>query len=269
MGSDGPGSPPEASRRADPARFRLRLAALASVSVLIATWNVNSLKARLPRVEEWLDQTRPDVVCLQETKLTDKAFPALAFSALGYDIGPLGQGQWNGVAILSRVGIEEPLFGFADGHRARRRRPADRRPPAAGCGSTASTCPTAARSVTITTSTSCRGSAGCATHLAADLQPAAEVVVAGDWNIIPADIDVWDPSAFIGSTHVTPEERTALAEVKAWGLVDTFRQRYGDDARPVQLLRLHRRPLPQARRACGSTMVLVERRRWPIAACST
>src|SRR6478736_2341649 len=80
----------------------------------IATWNVNSLKARLPRVEEWLGYARPDVLCLQETKLSDKSFPQLSFSALGYDSVHHGQGQWNGVAILSRVGIADVTSGFGE-----------------------------------------------------------------------------------------------------------------------------------------------------------
>ena len=78
----------------------------------IATWNVNSLKARLPRVEEWLEYAQPDVLCLQETKLADKNFPSMAFSALGYESAPHGHNQWNGVAILSRVGIEDVTTGF-------------------------------------------------------------------------------------------------------------------------------------------------------------
>src|SRR3982751_2103738 len=92
----------------------------------IATWNVNSLKARLPRVEEWLAYAQPhvpwlhetehaDVLCLQDTKLADKSFPALAFSALGYESVHHGYNQWNGVAILSRVGIEDPSNGFGEG----------------------------------------------------------------------------------------------------------------------------------------------------------
>ena len=74
----------------------------------IATWNVNSLKARLPRVEQWLAQIQPDVLCMQETKLSDDAFPGLAFQALGYDAVHHGEGRWNGVAILSRVGSVRP-----------------------------------------------------------------------------------------------------------------------------------------------------------------
>ena len=81
----------------------------------IATWNVNSLKARLPRVEAWLGDAQPDVLCLQETKLADAAFPAMAFQSLGYESVHHGEGRWNGVAILSRVGIEDPHVGFGDG----------------------------------------------------------------------------------------------------------------------------------------------------------
>src|SRR4030088_3179826 len=79
----------------------------------IATWNVNSLKVRLPRVEAWLEEAQPDVLCMQETKLADSAFPALTFASLGYEAAHHGEGRWNGVAILSRVGLEAPAAGFA------------------------------------------------------------------------------------------------------------------------------------------------------------
>ena len=78
----------------------------------IATWNVNSLNARMDRVEAWLVDLAPDVVCLQETKLADGAFPGLAFQALGYDSVHHGEGRWNGVAILSRVGLDDVVHGF-------------------------------------------------------------------------------------------------------------------------------------------------------------
>ena len=81
----------------------------------LATWNVNSLKARLPRVEEWLADVQPDVLCMQETKLADDAFPALTFQALGYETAHHGQGQWNGVAILSKVGLTDVVANFDDG----------------------------------------------------------------------------------------------------------------------------------------------------------
>src|SRR4051794_12125305 len=79
----------------------------------IATWNVNSLKARLERVEEWIGYAQPDVLCMQETKTADAKFPAMAFQALGYDVAHHGRNQWNGVAIASRVGIEDPVAGFS------------------------------------------------------------------------------------------------------------------------------------------------------------
>ena len=79
----------------------------------IATWNVNSLKARLPKLEDWLAYAQPDVVCLQETKMADAAFPTMAFTALGYESAHHGEGRWNGVAILSRVGLEDPVAGFS------------------------------------------------------------------------------------------------------------------------------------------------------------
>src|SRR5688572_19616867 len=80
----------------------------------LATWNVNSLKARLERVETWLGEVEPDVLCIQETKLADDAFPALSLAALGYDAVHHGEGRWNGVAILSRLGIADVVHGFAD-----------------------------------------------------------------------------------------------------------------------------------------------------------
>jgi exodeoxyribonuclease III len=83
--------------------------------VVIVTWNVNSLKARLPRVQEWLEANTPEVVCLQETKLAQDKFPTEAIAELGYESAHFGQGQWNGVAILSRVGLDNVVANFADG----------------------------------------------------------------------------------------------------------------------------------------------------------
>ena len=83
--------------------------------MLVATWNVNSLNARIPRVEQWLDEVGPDVLCLQETKLADDAFPVELFTDRGYEVACHGLGQWNGVAIASRIGLAEPINGFAGG----------------------------------------------------------------------------------------------------------------------------------------------------------
>lgn len=181
----------------------------------------------MPRVEDWLEQTAPDVVCLQETKMADKAFPALAFSGLGYESVHNGQGQWNGVAILSKVGIEEPIFGFADGIEA----DSDARLVSASCGGMR------IHSVYVPNGREVGHEhyhyklswlGRLRRHLDQTCSNDDDVVVAGDWNIIPDDRDAWDPAHFVGLTHVTPEERAALDEVKEFGLVDTFRERYGD-----------------------------------------
>jgi exodeoxyribonuclease-3 len=190
--------------------------------VRIATWNVNSLKARLPRVEAWLGDVRPDVVCLQETKLADAAFPSLTFSSLGYEAVHHGEGRWNGVAILSRVGLEDPMSGFG---------PGDDDPEArlvwATCGG-----------IRVASAYVPNGRAldhehyryklawlaRLRTTLADRADPSGDVVVAGDFNIAPTDDDVYDPAAFVDQTHTSPAERAALGEIVDWGLVDVFRE---------------------------------------------
>lgn len=190
--------------------------------VRLATWNVNSLKARLGRVEQWLADVQPDVVCMQETKLADSAFPTMAFSALGYESAHHGEGRWNGVAILSRVGLDEVAFGFAD--------TADADPEArlmwATCGDTR-----------VGTLYVPNGRAvghevyhhkldwlgRLRAHLDGACDPGLPIVLCGDFNIAPNDVDVWDPAAFEGATHVSEAEREALARLEEWGLHDVFR----------------------------------------------
>jgi exodeoxyribonuclease-3 len=191
--------------------------------VRLATWNVNSLKARLGRVEAWLDEVAPDVVCLQETKLADAAFPTLTFAALGYEAVHHGEGRWNGVAILSKVGLTDPEFGTG---------PDDPDPEArlvwATCGGirVASVYVPNGRALDhehyrykLTWLGALRD------RLAATASPSDPVVIAGDFNIAPADADVFDPAEFVGSTHTSDAERTALGELEDWGLVDAFRLR--------------------------------------------
>ncbi len=191
----------------------------------IATWNVNSLKARLPRVEQWLAEVAPDIVCLQETKLADDAFPAMAFSALGYEAVHHGEGRWNGVAILSRAPVTDVVDGFAPG--------IDPDPEArlltASCGDV--------RVITVYVP---NGRAlghpmyqhkltwleRLRHHLEITADPAGDVVVCGDFNVAPDDRDVWDASACHGGTHVSDAERTALAHVVGWGLFDVLRLRH-------------------------------------------
>ncbi len=194
----------------------------------IATWNVNSLKIRLPRLEEWLDYAHPDVLCLQETKLADAAFPHMAFSTLGYESVHYGDGRWNGVAILSRVGIDNVLSGFAE--------PLDPDPETriitARCGGVqvSSVYVPNGRSVD---SDHYRYKLGWMAklrrHLEVTADPDGQVAVCGDFNIAPEDRDVWDPKAFEGATHVSQPEREALRAVEEWGLVDAFRARYPED----------------------------------------
>ncbi len=193
--------------------------------MIVATWNVNSLRARLVRVEEWLADVQPHIVCLQETKLPDTAFPALSFAGLGYESVHHGLDQWNGVAILSRVGLEAPIRGFAQGVE-----------PDPDCRIVSATCGgIRVHSVYVPNGREVGHDhyfyklswlERLITHLDATTSPEADVVVAGDWNIAPDDRDVWDPAVFATSTHVTPEEREALARIRAWGLVDTFRERH-------------------------------------------
>jgi exodeoxyribonuclease III len=194
----------------------------------IATWNVNSLKVRLPRVEEWLEYARPDVLCLQETKLADTAFPHLAFAGFGYEGAHHGDGRWNGVAILSRCGIDDVVCGFAG--------PLDpdseTRIITARCGgiSVTSVYVPNGRSLDseqYTYKLAWLGKLG--QHLDVVASPDERVAVCGDFNIAPEDRDVWDPKAFVGSTHVSQPERDALTSLEQWGLIDAFRARYPDD----------------------------------------
>lgn len=196
--------------------------------MLIATWNVNSLNARMARVEEWLTHVGPDVLCLQETKMSDAQFPGMDFQRLGYDSVHHGQGRWNGVAILSRVGIEDVVAGFDDG----RGPDPDARVIWATCGGVrvASVYVPNGREVGADHFTYKLDWLGrLRAHLGTHHRPDEPLVVLGDWNIAPTDRDVWNPQAFEGSTHVTPEERAALAGVTDWGLIDTLRRRYPED----------------------------------------
>lgn len=194
----------------------------------IVTWNVNSLNARLSRVQRWIEAFAPDVLCLQETKMADDAFPAMAFQSLGYETLHHGEGRWNGVAILSRVGLDDPIAGFGDGAEP----DSDARIAWATCGGVRVAC--------------CYVPNGRALdhdhyqyklrwldRLHGDLdgqcQPSDDIVVCGDFNIAPDDRDVWDPRRLEGQTHVSAAERERLAALEAWGLTDVFREHHGDD----------------------------------------
>jgi len=198
--------------------------------VRVATWNVNSVKQRVPRLLPWLDERRPDVVCLQETKLADEAFEKLLGEELasrGYELALCGEVQWNGVAILSRVGLEEVAGGLPDGPGF----------PHAEARAVAATCD----GVRIHSVYVPNGREPDSEHyryklawLAALREAVAaagprDALVCGDMNIAPTDADVFDPEAYEGHTHVTPRERKALAELEALGLHDVVRERWPEE----------------------------------------
>ena len=194
----------------------------------LATWNVNSIKQRMPRLLPWLDQRQPDVVCLQETKLADDAFAALLAEQLenrGYEFATHGEVQWNGVAILSKIGLDDVVLGVAG-------EPGfpnpEARAVAATCGGIR------VHSVYVPNgrvpgSDHYRYKLDWLGALAQDLSSGPDsAVVCGDMNIAPADDDVFDPDAYIGQTHVTAPEREALGRLRATGLRDVVRDRWPD-----------------------------------------
>jgi exodeoxyribonuclease-3 len=196
--------------------------------VRIASWNVNSLNARLPRVEEWLTLMEPDVLCMQETKLANDAFPALTFEAMGYQSVHHGEGRWNGVAILSRVGLDDVAVDFADGGEP----DSDARIVWATCdGVRVASCyiPNGRAIDDDHYQYKLAWLARLRAHLDQACSPTEPVALLGDFNIAPEDRDVWNIAKFEGSTHVTVPERAAFGELLDWGLHDVFREQYPDD----------------------------------------
>ncbi len=184
----------------------------------LATWNVNSVTARLPRLLEWLGGTSPDVVCLQETKTSD--FPVREVGDLGYQVAALGSGRWNGVALLSRVGLDDVTEGF-DGQ------PGFPDPEARAIGATCgglrvwSVYVPNGRTVDDPHYTyKLEWLAALREALAPTVATGVPFAVCGDFNVAPTDSDVWDPSAFVGATHVTAPEREALTALLGVGLRD-------------------------------------------------
>ena len=191
----------------------------------IVTWNVNSIGARLERVLAWLELNTPDVLALQELKCTDEAFPLMPIQALGYEVATLGTGRWNGVALLSRVGLDDitrgllgqPQYEDADEPRA-----------------IAATC----AGVRVWSVYVPNGREVDHPHFSYKLQwfqalrataaaelaqaPERPFTIIGDFNVAPTDADVWDIAKFENSTHVTPQERQALADVRSAGLVEVM-----------------------------------------------
>jgi exodeoxyribonuclease III len=196
------------------------------VSVRIATWNVNSVKQRVPRLLPWLDERQPDVVCLQETKLADDAFDELLGKELadrGYEVAMHGEATWNGVAILSRAGLDDVVAGVVGAPGFPN---PESRAVSATCGG-----------IRIVSVYVPNGRVPDSDHyqyklawLAALREMVAAgpeaTIVCGDMNIAPTDDDVFDPDAYIGQTHVTEPERAALAQLQSLGLHDVVRDRW-------------------------------------------
>ena len=189
-------------------------------SLRLATWNVNSVLARMPRLLEWLAVVEPDILCLQETKVADAAFPHAELDRLGYVSVADGDGAYNGVAILSRVGIEEVSRGF----------PGEPGFPERQCRAIGANC----GGLRVWSIYAPNGRTLDSPHFSyklawltalgdaarEELAGGASAAFCGDFNVAPTDADVWDPEAFIGSTHVSSDERAAIAGLLDLGLTD-------------------------------------------------
>src|SRR5438552_5561797 len=199
----------------------------------IATWNVNSLKARLDKVAWWLERARPDVLLMQETKLADADAPAQAFRDAGYELAHHGEGRWNGVAIASRCGIADVVTNFGEPLRLARTPDVGDDEPLAEARMIAATCEGVrfvcvyAPNGRVVGSPFYEAKLAWYERVARWLRDAANpeepLVMGGDFNVGPEDVDVWHPKTCHGGTHVSGRERAAFFALCRWGLVDVYR----------------------------------------------
>jgi exodeoxyribonuclease-3 len=198
---------------------------LESLTVRIATWNLNSVTSRLPRLLEWLEDSQPDVLCVQETKVAEEKFPTDAVQEVGYEVAHHGQGRWNGVAIISRVGLADVTRGFEGQPGFPDDSTIEARALGARCG------PLRVWSIYAPNGRSpedphytykLRWLSALAKSLKPEVARDIPFAVVGDFNVAPTDADIWDPKAFEGATHVTEQERAAIAELRGLGLIDVF-----------------------------------------------
>jgi exodeoxyribonuclease III len=206
----------------------------------IATWNVNSLKARLDKVLWWLERARPDVLLLQETKLTDADAPHDALRAAGYELAHHGEGRWNGVAIAARGPLSDPVANFGEPLRPPTTPDVGDDEPLAEARMLAATF----EGVRVVSLYAPNGRSLGSPFYQAKLawydrlarwveagDPGTPLVLGGDFNLAPTDLDVWDPEACHGGTHVSPPEREAFFRLCRWGLTDAYRQHHEEPGR--------------------------------------
>jgi exodeoxyribonuclease-3 len=209
--------------------------------VRIATWNVNSLKARLEKVTWWLERARPDVLLLQETKLADAEAPVEVFREAGYALAHHGEGRWNGVAIASRCGLSDVVANFGEPLRPAATPDTGDDEPLAEARVLAATCgglrvvSLYAPNGRVVGSPFYEAKLGwfdrLGQWLSRSAQPSEPVVLGGDFNVAPEDADVWDPRACHGGTHVSAREREAFGRLQHWGLQDAYRLHHKEPGR--------------------------------------
>ncbi|HEU0032493.1 MAG TPA: exodeoxyribonuclease III [Kofleriaceae bacterium] len=192
----------------------------------LVTWNLNSIRARTDRLLAWLDKERPDVLCLQETKVEDAGFPTAALAKAGYQVATFGQRSYNGVAIASTEPLADVSREFGDGQDD-----GDARLIAATTHGMRVICTYVPNGQELTSDRYPYKLAWLRrlrAYLERTATPDQPVVVCGDMNVTPDDRDVWSPEAWQGKIHCSPPEREALAEVVGFGLVDLFRAKNGE-----------------------------------------
>ncbi|NMR19674.1 exodeoxyribonuclease III [Cellulomonas fimi] len=205
----------------------------------LATWNINSVRSRTDRAIAFLERTGTDVLALQETKCKDEQFPREAFEAAGYEVATFGFSQWNGVAVVSRVGLHDVERGFPG-------QPTFGEVPVLEARAIGATC----GGVRVWSLYVPHGRALGNPHYDYKLEflrqlkdraaewispesgdPMAQVALMGDWNVAPTDTDVWDLAAFAGQTHVTPPERAAFAAFASAGYTEITRELVPEERR--------------------------------------
>jgi exodeoxyribonuclease-3 len=196
----------------------------------IITWNVNSVRQRLPRLLAVLDRHAPDVVCMQETKVEDADFPTMEIAASGYEVASYGQRAYNGVAILSRTGLGDVRRGF-DGDPV----PEESRVLAAKVGALRVVCVYVVNGKEVgnpSYEVKLRWLDALADWVRANFDASEPLVVCGDFNVTPDDRDVHDPELWRGRNLATDAERQRVAALRGWGLVDLAREHAGDQPGP-------------------------------------